>query len=493
MSSSSSISSKSSSKLESTLKDDCDQDDKFNAVSSADMMSSGILLIPPDATAASGGKEVDVDEFVQTKTYLRRFWILAIFSFVSTFMCLTWNTWGPITQTALKVFDNWSEATIATYANWATISFVIFIVPMCYAAQILGLRLSALGCIGLILLATALRCITPDPAVFTIMCHLCAFINGVTGTLLLSLPPMIAAVWFPADERTTATAVGSLMNQMGSAMAYLEPLLVTQPSHNVTEIEREELRDEIMNLMYGYVGIAAVLFLAILAYFPAKPPLPPSISSSVERFDFMKGIKEIGRNPSMWIVGFGYGFSFGILAVWVGVLNLTLEPLGILQDESMWIGLTGVLASCIMAFVSSIITDHLYGHLKVTIIVLLCSSCSCFIWFFLLSLGYIPMSYTQVFISVVGGLSLQYASVPLFFELAVEIAYPTPEGVTGAFITGLFNLVSTIFLTLYLIPDDTGYKWVNYVLILCTALPVPPLFLLREKYERHNTDQAKAE
>lgn len=34
---------------------------------------------------------------------------------------------------------------------------------------------------------------------------MCAVLVGLAGTVFISAPPMLAAVWFPPTERTTAT------------------------------------------------------------------------------------------------------------------------------------------------------------------------------------------------------------------------------------------------------------------------------------------------
>merc|ERR1719370_1411774 len=45
--------------------------------------------------------------------------------------------------------------------------------------------------------------------------------------------------------------------------------------------------------MYSNALPAGLLFLAILVYFPSAPSLPPSLSSTVERLDFIAGFKEV--------------------------------------------------------------------------------------------------------------------------------------------------------------------------------------------------------
>ena len=43
--------------------------------------------------------------------------------------CIVWNTWGPIESGAQYAFD-WSESTVAMFANWGTIMFLLAVVPL---------------------------------------------------------------------------------------------------------------------------------------------------------------------------------------------------------------------------------------------------------------------------------------------------------------------------------------------------------------------------
>ena len=50
------------------------------------------------------------------------------------------------------------------------------------------------------------------------MSHLCAILNGVAGVVVFSVPSAVSSAWFPPAERTTATAVGILFNNLGNAL-----------------------------------------------------------------------------------------------------------------------------------------------------------------------------------------------------------------------------------------------------------------------------------
>ena len=42
-------------------------------------------------------------------------------------------------------------------------------------------------------------------------CHACAILNGISGVTVMAAPPIISSTWFPASERTTATAINQVI------------------------------------------------------------------------------------------------------------------------------------------------------------------------------------------------------------------------------------------------------------------------------------------
>uniref|UniRef100_A0A2C9L285 Major facilitator superfamily (MFS) profile domain-containing protein n=1 Tax=Biomphalaria glabrata TaxID=6526 RepID=A0A2C9L285_BIOGL len=171
-----------------------------------------------------------------------------------------------------------------------------------------------------VFIGTVFRLITSEKVSATILIHIGQFLNGVAGPIGSGAMPTLSSIWFPADERITATAIASSISALGSALPFiLGPLLVTDipPNRNETttaapvstslssanhlvlytmepgnvtaaRIQRE--RDEIMKYMYYSCGFAGLVFLIILIYFPAKPPHPPCLSASVEREKYWSGL-----------------------------------------------------------------------------------------------------------------------------------------------------------------------------------------------------------
>ncbi len=165
---------------------------------------------------------------------------------------------------------------------------------------------------------------------------------------MFSAPSAVSSAWFPPEERTTATGIALVLNNLGNAVSFLvAPAIVPDPpggngtedgqtlppygwpwaatpisansdsNSSCPDIDpevRHLIEERVDKLMYTGIpigkmgkvsvvseyhsfltefGLIAVCFLAILIYFPSKPKRPPSISSSVERMDFVPALKKI--------------------------------------------------------------------------------------------------------------------------------------------------------------------------------------------------------
>lgn len=105
---------------------------------------------------------------------------------------------------------------------------------------------------------------------------------------------------FPPNERTTATGISSVFNQLGNAGGFLlGPLLVREPDlrqivNNKTATSSVRLlRNDILNLMDAEALVCAILFFCVVFYFPSRPNLPPSVTSTVARLNIKDGVVQI--------------------------------------------------------------------------------------------------------------------------------------------------------------------------------------------------------
>ena len=50
---------------------------------------------------------------------------------------------------------------------------------------------------------------------------MCSILNGINGPIANILPTYLSSVWFPANERTTSTAVGTTANMLGVGVSFI--------------------------------------------------------------------------------------------------------------------------------------------------------------------------------------------------------------------------------------------------------------------------------
>merc|ERR1711970_170775 len=420
--------------------------------------------------------------------YTRRWYILGLFGLLACHQCIVWNTWGPI-ESGVQFAYNWSNSTAPMMANWGTIMFCLSVVPLSKLVEY-DIRTTVVLVSGLVALGTVLRCcrlVFKNPTVFLVSCHLCAILNGISGVTICAGPPLISSQWFPTSERTTATSINLAFNMLGNGLSMLlGPRLVHTSANNNTGVEH--VRHEIDLYMYSHAGVAVALFVLFCVYFPSKPPHPPAPSSAIQRTQFLPGIKALLENRNVLLACFAYSISQGVMGSWLGVMVNNFRPLGISDETIGQIGLFSVLSQCICSIGIGFFTDRLKQHMKLTLLILLMLATGCFVWLMMICLKILPHQIEYIYVAVILATSINFCCCPLFFEMAVEMAYPVNEGLVGGFLTGVYNLIGIIFLFIFFIPN-IGFVWINYVLVGSTALAIPAVMLINESYNRSNVDE----
>lgn len=205
-------------------------------------------------------------------------------------------------------------------ANWGTIMFVIVVFPLCWLLETRGLRVATLFVAFLMATGAFLRVVSTDDTAFLALAHICSILNGITGAIVMAAPPAISAVWFPPEQRTTATAINQAFNNLGNGLSYiLGPFLV--PDRNWTSVANAtETKDHVKEQIRIYMDIEAIVAIALLiafyAYYPNEPPSPPSASASIPRTNFKDGLKALVKDKNVLLCTFGYSMSGGIISAW---------------------------------------------------------------------------------------------------------------------------------------------------------------------------------
>nr|XP_042699020.1 solute carrier family 49 member 4 isoform X2 [Chrysemys picta bellii] len=403
-------------------------------------------LLPPQPRGAAGGPVVPQLRRgltpaaaaaprlvpVLSRVYGRRWLVLLVFSLLGFAQGLVWNSWGPIQNSARLAFG-FSSWDIALLVLWGPIGFL-----PCFAFMWLmdkrGLRVTVLLTSFLMVLGAGLKCVPlSDLTIRKKLIHGGQLLNGLAGPTIMNAAPFLSTTWFSPDERATATAIASSLNYLGAACAFLVGPLVVPPPNGTShlplasESNSEHIKDRIEAVLYAEFGMISLIFSAVLAYFPSRPPFPPSVAAASQRLSYRRSFCRLLR-----------------------------------------------------------FADFIRGMLKLILLLLLFGATLASTWFTLTcltSVTHLPLTTATLYTScILLGVFLN-SSIPIFFELFVETFYPVPEGITCGVVTFLSNMfmgVLLFFLTFY----HTELSWFNWCLPGSCLLSLLLILCFRESYDR---------
>ncbi|XP_022088436.1 disrupted in renal carcinoma protein 2-like [Acanthaster planci] len=329
---------------------------------------------------------------------------------------------------------------------------------------------------------------------------------GLSNPVLLAGPPLLSSVWFPPHQRTTATAIASQCSYLGIAMSYfVGPQVVKnlgirntstiEPANeNGAIVETDLLPNlrqnycQIMDLMYIELAVSAVLLIFVFMSFPAKPPSPPSNTAEIQRKNFKEGALILVKKHQFWILGFAYGFSMGIYGAWSTMLDpIFEETLGVEQLTTGWIGVTSNIAGAIGGLLFARCATYVGGRMKCLLMILCAGASLSCLWIICLSNKWITFNIESLFAACTLYGFLVNATVPIFYEMAVEEMYPVAEGITTMVIVLLNQSSGLVYVSIKLIPQ-VGAEWMNWVAFASVAVCLPLLLVHKERHNRLNLD-----
>lgn len=430
---------------------------------------------------------------VNSRVYGRRWLVLSLFSLLGLMQGMVWNFWGPIQNSAALAYG-FNKSDIAVLVLWGPVGFVPWLLFM-WLMDKRGLRASLLLSAFFMLLGSTLRSIplTEQPLRRWFI-HGGQFLNGLAGPTIMSAGPFLSTTWFAPDQRATATAVASLFCYLGGAASFVVgPLVVpapnnTQATSTVAAAATSDnfIRDRIQLVMYAELTVIAVLFAAVLLYFPSRPPMPPSVAAASQRLSYRSSICRLLSNLRFLMIALAYAVPTGVIAGWSGVLDMVLTPAKVSQVDAGWIGFWSTVGGCVFGVAMARFADSIRGMLKLILVLMLAGASLSSTWFTLTCLSrvtHLPSTAAILYTScILVGIFIN-SSVPIFFELFIETVYPVPEGITCGVVTFLGNLVTGLmlfFLTFYC----TDVSWLNWCLTGSCLFSLVLILFFRESYDR---------
>ncbi|KAJ0005980.1 hypothetical protein NQD34_015874 [Periophthalmus magnuspinnatus] len=444
------------------------------------------LLVPSLA-------EANAPPVVHGRVYRRRWLVLALFSLLGLMQGMVWNFWGPIQNSAVHAYG-FTKSDIAGLVLWGPVGYVPWLLFV-WLMDKKGLRPSLLLSAFLMLLGSVLRSVPlMEEPLRRWLIHGGQFLNGLAGPTIMSAGPYLSTTWFAPDQRATATAVASLFCYLGGAASFVVgPMVVPAPNNTqqtsfwtAGQGSDTTIRDRIQLVMYAELGAIAVLFVAVLLYFPSRPPLPPSVAVASQRLSYRSSICRLLSNFRFLMIALAYAVPTGVSAGWAGVLDMVLTPAKVSQVDAGWIGFWSVIGGCVFGIAMAKFADSIRGMLKLILVLMMAGASLASTWFTLTCLSqytHLPSTAAILYTScILIGIFIN-SSIPIFFELFIETVYPVPEGITCGVVTFLGNLVTGLllfFLTFYC----KEVSWLNWCLVGSCLFSLVLLLFFRETYDR---------
>ena len=72
--------------------------------------------------------------------YKSRWYVLIVFSLLSSMNSLIYGTFGPIASGTMYAYPDWTEADVSMTVMDGSVSYLIFTLPVCWALEKIGIR-----------------------------------------------------------------------------------------------------------------------------------------------------------------------------------------------------------------------------------------------------------------------------------------------------------------------------------------------------------------
>jgi len=353
------------------------------------------------------------------KVYRYRWLVLLAFVLVACMTQVLWITFAPITSAAAQFYHT-SDLMIGLLSMSFMIVYIFVVLPSAWAIDTWGFR-AAVG-IGAVLTAVFALLRGIFASNYTIV-FLSQIGIAIGQPFVIGAITKIAARWFPAKERATASGLGTLALYLGPLAAMLlSPYLVLRIGMSR------------MLLAYGIAALAAAVIFLLIAR--EHPPTPAGRDERVLMFD---GLKSMLRRRDfivllvMFFVGLG---MFNSVSTWIEDI---IRPRGFTISQAGLLGGLMLIGGIVGAIIIPLLSDASRRRKP-------------FILMALIGLipGLIGMTYaTSYGLLLLSGFVFGFfllSAGPIGFQYAAEITHPAPEGTSNSLLLVMGQISGIVFI-----------------------------------------------
>ncbi|KAF2116233.1 major facilitator superfamily domain-containing protein [Lophiotrema nucula] len=358
------------------------------------------------------------------RVYKRRWFGLLQLVLLNIVVSWDWLTFAPVSTKAADYF-NVSETAINWFSTAFLFSFIV-ISPVTVRMLHKGPKTSMIWSSALLLLGNWIRYGgTRANSYGAVMFG--QILTGLAQPFVLAAPTRYSDLWFTERGRVGATALASLANPFGGAVAQL-----VNPAFG-------SIPDIVL-----YTSVIATVACVPTIFLPATPPTPPSASSSISKTPIMESVRHSLRSPSFYLIFFTFSVYVGFFNAFSSLMNQILYPYGFTEDEAGYCGAVLILVGLVTAAITSPIIDKTHAYL--VMIKVLCA---------LVAISYLAMVWAPqtrglaapyVLAAILGATS--FSLLPVALEYLVEVTFPASPEVGSTICWAGGQLLGGIFIVI---------------------------------------------
>jgi MFS family permease len=356
------------------------------------------------------------------KVYGYRWVVLIVFMAIVAVNQLLWITFASVTTEAMD-FYRVSDLSIGLLSLSFMVVYVFVSFPASWMIDTYGVRIGVGIGAALTGIFGLMRGLVADSFTWVLVAQI---VIAIGQPFVLNAITTIAGRWFPAEERATATGLGSLAIYVGIlAGLALTPYLVLQIG--------------IRGMLMAY-GVASAIAMSVFLVFaherPATPPCPPGqevrslvldgLSKMLRQTDFLLLL-------AIFFVGLG---AFNAVTTWIEQI---LAPRGFSATQAGDAGGLMILGGIVGAVVLPLLSDR--SRKRVPFIIIAVAGATGGLTGLTLVSGYIGL----LVFSFLFGFFLLSAG-PIGFQYGAEITLPAPEGTSNGLLILMGQISGIVFI-----------------------------------------------
>jgi MFS family permease len=353
------------------------------------------------------------------KVYPARWIVLAAYAVMAAMTQLLWLSFAPITGPAGAYFGR-SDLMVGLLSMVFMIVYIFAAIPAAWAIDTWGFKAAA----GLGAVISAVFALVRGLFASNYTVVLVAQIGIAVGQpFVIGAITKVAARWFPAGERATASALGTLALYVGPLAAMLlSPWLFLRAGMSG------------MLLIYGAaMTVSALLFLAVAREHPPTPAGPDERALMFDGLKVMLRRRDFLFLLAIFFIGLGL---FNSVSTWVEDI---VRPRGFSISQAGVLGAIMLAGGIAGAVIISIASDSV--RKRKPFVVLAVAG---------LLPGLFGMTYaTAPWLLFVSGFIFGFfllSAGPIAFQYGAEVTYPAPEGTSNSLLILMGQFSGILFI-----------------------------------------------